>query len=169
MQIIIPSLAALSFLVSGPVHAATDTGLLLHDTGIGPRGSGVGVSAHIRIKLGGDRTVRKADRVKLGLSAGPMTVIPNIRAAGGITRSAPSLASFEFKPGYSATFNLAGQSLLVDRAPSHAAADESEEERDAEEQSTGDKLAWIAAVAGGIGVIVTGVLIIKVSNGDFSE
>lgn len=159
------SLAAAALLASGPVHAATDTGLVLHDTGIGLRGSGVGASAQIKINLDGKRTVRRADSIKLGISAGPITIIPNVRAAGGITRSAPSLVSFEFKPGYSSSINFAGQSVLVDNGPFHAADDEG----GGDKQSTGDKVAWVAAVAGGVLVIVAGVLLVKVSNGDFSE
>lgn len=39
-----------------PIHAAPDTGLTLHDTGIGQRGSGVGATVGLRIQLGSDWT-----------------------------------------------------------------------------------------------------------------
>ncbi len=160
-------MAMLAIVANGPLLAAPDSGLLLHDTGIGPRGTGVGVSAQIRIKLGNTHTTRKVDRVKLGISAGPVAVIPNISAAGGLTRSTPSLAGFEFKPGYSASFNFAGQSVLVDKGRLNAVDNKSDEGDD--KQSTGDKIAWVAAVAGGAMLLVGGVLYSKLESGDFSD
>ena len=65
---------------AGPLHAASDTGLQLHDTVIGHRNTGLGVSASIRINLGPGRIVRKSERVKLGIAAGPVFVIPDADA-----------------------------------------------------------------------------------------
>jgi hypothetical protein len=167
MRKTIAILAASLFSVHSPAVAATDSGLLLHDTGIGQRGSGVGISAQISIKLGGKRSVNRAERLKIGIAAGPVTVVPNVKMAGGFVRTAPLLVGFDFKPGFSTSLNFSGQKILLSNRS--ISATEESDQHDDDKQSNGDKIGWIAAVAGGVGLIVLGVLTIKASNGDFSE
>ena len=106
------SLALFVILAATPLRAAPDTGLVLHDTGIGQRGTGLGASATVQIKLGTDRVVKKSERLKLGLAAGPAFVMPNASARNGVIRGNSSLVGFEFKPGYSTSFNLAGAPVI---------------------------------------------------------
>ena len=105
--------ALLALVSNGPLQAAQDTGLLLHDTGIGQRGTAVGATVTIRVKLGSARVVQKSERVKMGLNAGPIIALPNTRTQIGIRRIEPSLVGFEWKPGYAANLNFAGNSLAT--------------------------------------------------------
>jgi hypothetical protein len=154
-------LAVAALTVATPLKAAHDTGLILPDSVRGFRGQGVGVTAGIKITLGPDRVVKRSERVKLGVTAGPVFVLPDTNGVDGWKRIEPSLASFELKPGYSASFNLSGNALIVDYTQLGAAED------DDGGQDTGDKVAWVAAVAGVVAVVVIGgVFIAARANSD---
>ena len=159
------SLALCAILAATPLQAARDTGLILQDTGIGQRGTGLGVSASVQIKLGGDRVVKKSERVKLGLSAGPAFVKPDASAHNGILRGNSSLVGLEFKPGYSTSLNLAGAPVMKSYTLL-GAAENDKAENDEDKQSTVDKVAWVAAVAGGVMVVLVGGALIYLTNCD---
>lgn len=131
-----------------PLHAAPDTGLMLHDTDIGQRNTGVGATIGLRIKLGSDRIVKRSERLRLGIAAGPVMVLPDPAAPNRVRRSQASFVGFELKPGYSTTLNFAGTSIATDYTRLGAA--EKEKSGGGEKQSTGDKIGWVAAVAGGV-------------------
>ena len=158
-------LAFIALASSMPLSAAPDTGLVLHNTGIGQRGTGLGASATVQIKLGTDRVVKKSERLKLGLAAGPAFVMPNASARNGVIRGNSSLVGFEFKPGYSTSFNLAGAPVMKSYALL-GAAENDEADNGNDEQSTVDKVAWVAAVAGGVMVVLVGGALIYLTNCD---
>ena len=153
---------------AGPLHAASDTGLQLHDTGIGHRNTGLGVSASIRINLGPGRIVRKSERVKLGIAAGPVFVIPDADAVNGVKRGAASFADIELKPGYQTSVHLAGRPVIVDLT-SLGAAEKGEDSEDGDRQNTGDKIAWVAAVAGGVMLALVGIYAASCGPGEDSS
>lgn len=165
------ALALVAVLGSTPLQAVDDTGLVLHDTGIGKRATGVGVVAGIKIKLGPDSVVDRSERVKLGIAAGPTLVLPNARTGGTTQRILPSAVSFDLRPGYSAKMNVAGQEVVAKYTQLGAAekAKDGEEDGDDDKQSTGDKIAWVAAVAGGVMLVGVGVVAILISEADCCE
>lgn len=157
--------ALLALASNGPLHAAQDTGLLLHDTGIGQRGTAVGATVTMRIKLGPEHVVRKSGRVKMGLNAGPIVALPNTRTQIGIPRIEPSLVGFEWKPGYAANLNFAGNSIATIQTRRGAAENETEDS-DEGKQSTGEKIGWIALVTGGVMVALLGTYLITCGPGE---
>lgn len=157
-------LAVVALLGSTSLRAAEDTGLVLPNHGIMQRGSGMGITAGIKIKLGSDRAVKRSERVKLGIAAGPVFVFSDAKKASGLKRSEPSFVGLELKPGYSASLKMAGQPLIADYTVLGAA--ENDEEGDNDKQSTFDKVAWVAAVAGVVTVVGLAGLIIYVSDDD---
>jgi hypothetical protein len=158
--------AALAALLgTTPIHAAPDTGFTFHDTGIGQRGSGVGATVGLRIQLGSDRIVRKSDRVKIGLAAGPVFLLPDRAAHDGVRRGQASFVGIELKSGYSASLNFAGKPIATDYSQLGAAEKEKDGDDDGK-QSAGDKIAWVAAVAGGVMVALFGAVIVHCSDSD---
>lgn len=144
-------LAIAALTATTPLHATHNTGLVLHDTGPGQRGLGVGVTAGIKIKLGPERVVKRSQRVTLGIAAGPVIVLPDAKSPNSLIRSEASLIGLEFKPGYSSSLNLSGRPILAKHTPL-GAAERSEDDG----QDAGDKVAWVAAVAGVVAVVVIG-------------
>ena len=130
---------------AGPLHAASDTGLQLHDTVIGHRNTGLGVSASIRINL-----------------------IPDADAVNGVRRGAASFADIELKPGYQTSVHLAGRPVIVDLT-SLGAAEKGEDSEDGDRQNTGDKIAWVAAVAGGVMLALVGIYAASCGPGEDSS
>ena len=106
-------LAIAALIGSTPIQAAHDTGLYLPAAGLGQRGKGVGIAAGITIKFGPERVVKRNERIRLGIAAGPIFIIRDPRAANGQKRSEASLIGFEFKPGYSTSLNLSGRPVLA--------------------------------------------------------
>lgn len=157
-------LALVALLGAMPLHAAEDTGLILPNNGIAQRGTGIGVMAGIKIKLGSDRVMKRSERVKLGIAAGPVFVLPDAQSASGLKRSEPSFVGLELKPGYSTSLKMAGQSVVADYTALGAA--EKGDEDDDDKQSTFDKVAWVAAVAGAVMVVGIGGLIIYINDDD---
>jgi hypothetical protein len=157
--------ALVALLGAMPLHAAPDTGLVLHDTGIGQRNTGVGATVGIRIQLGPDRIVKKSERVKLGIAAGPVIVLPDPSADNGIRRGEASFIGIELKPGYTTSLNFAGRPIAVDYTQLGAAEKEKDDD-DEGKQSTGDKIGWIAAVAGGVMVALFGVWYVACVEGN---
>ena len=157
-------LALVALLGSTSLRAAEDTGLILPDNGIAQRGSGIGITAGIKIRLGSDRVVKRSERVKLGIAAGPVFVLPDPRSASGLQRSDPSFVGLELKPGYSTSLKMAGQPVLARYTALGAA--ENDKEDDEDKQSTFDKVAWVAAVAGVVAVVGIGGLMIYINDDD---
>lgn len=161
-------LALVSMIGTAPLHAAHDTGLVLHDTGIGQRGTGVGIKAGVRITFGPKSVVEDSKRIKFGISAGPAFVLPDVSAPNGLRRGVSDFVGFEVSPGYSSQLNFAGTPLLVDYTELGAA--EKDDDEDDGKQSTGDKVAWVAAVAGGVMVVlIAGATIALATCDDCSE
>lgn len=167
------ALAILALIGSSTAQAAQDMGLTLHN---GPRASaprgGVGAQASVTIRLGDRRTVRESEKVMLGIAAGPMLAIPSRNSAAGERRAIAGLASFTLKPGYSSTVSVASQPVLRSYTLLGAAeADQQEggETKPKKKQRTGDKIAWVAAVAGGVMVLLIGAFAIACSGGNCSD
>jgi hypothetical protein len=144
------------FMLGQPALAAPDMGLHLHDTGIGHRSTGIGVSASVRIGLGADRVVKESERVKIGVSAGPTFSMLDADAPNGIRRGSVSLIGIEIQPDYATRFKAAGLPIAVDYTRLGAAEKDSEDTEE-DRQSTGDKVAWVAAVAGGVMLALVGI------------
>jgi opacity protein-like surface antigen len=158
-------IAALAGLLGAtPIQAAPDTGPRIHDTGIGQRATGVGATIGLKIKFGPDHVVRKSEQVKLGISAGPVMMMPDASAQDGVRRTQSSLFGFEVKPGFSASLNFAGRPILANYTKLGAA--ENDEGGDGDKQSTGDKIAWVAAVAGGVMVALIGGVLVYCDDND---
>ena len=87
--------ALFALLGAMPLQAAPDAGLVLHDTDIGQRNTGVGATFGIRIQLGPNRIVKKSERVKLGIAAGPVFVLADPFADNGIRRGQASFIGAE--------------------------------------------------------------------------
>jgi hypothetical protein len=145
----------LTSLAATPLQAASDSGLTLHNQTSASVSRGMGVQASLTLKFGDRRTVRASEKLALGIAAGPVISVTDSRGSGGTRRSGASVASFALKPGYSATLSLAGQPLIKSYTKLGAA---DEQRSDGEKkQGTGDKAAWVAAVAGGVMVALLGV------------
>ncbi len=156
------SAALMLALMSGSAaQAANDVGLTQHDgpRAFGSRG-GVGAMASVTIRLGDEKIVRASDKVTFGFAAGPTITIPTRNSVAAEKRGVAGLAAFSFKPGYASTLSLGGQPVL--RSYTRLGAAEAGPKEDGttkqqKKQSTGDKVAWMAAVAGGVMVVLVGV------------
>jgi|GEM_PF-6672640 hypothetical protein len=161
-------LALTGLVLSPAAQAAPDTGLVLHNTGIGQIQTGVGAMAGVKIKLGSEREVKKSEKVKLSLAAGPIMAVPDAKSLDGLRRGEASLIGFELNPGYSTSVNFAGKPVAV-HYTKLGAAEKSEQEDDDGKQSTGDKAAWVALVAGGVMLALVGYYIAECGSGRCSE
>lgn len=111
------------------------------------------------------------EKVTLAISAGPVLAIADGRAAGGIRHATASFASVTVKPGYSTSLAVAGWPALSSFTALGAAEDEKDGDRgkSGKKQSTGSKIAWVAAVAGGVMIALIGAVVIHCDNGNCSE
>jgi hypothetical protein len=129
--------------------------------------------------LGPQKKVAKKERVKLTLGAGPIMTFTDPSSANGYRRNDASLIGLELRPGYSTQLNFAGQPMLVGYTKLGAADKEqktSENEgqspngkTDKNKQSTGDKIAWVAAVTGGVMAVLVGIWYDACGEGRCSE
>lgn len=158
------SLAFVALMGAMPLQAASDPGLMLHDTGIGQRNTGVGATVGIRIQLGSDRVVQGSERLKLNIEAGPVIVSPDATAADGVRRGQASFVGFDLRPRYSTSLNFAGRPIATDYTRL-GAAEKEKDGKDDDKQNTGDKIGWVAAVAGGVMVALVGAWYIACNNG----
>jgi hypothetical protein len=157
--------ALVGLLGAAPVQAASDMGLTLHNSGMGQRAMGVGAKVGVRIGLGPDRVVKKSERLKLGISAGPAMVMPNSASAIGMKRDQASFIGLEMRPGYSASFNLAGRPVMSGYTKL-GAAEKDKESEEGDKQSTGSKIGWVALVAGGVMVALVGTYLLACGPGE---
>ncbi len=105
--------ACLGMMLSGPLSAATDMGLTLHQGrgAIAPSGS-LGVQMRGSIRLGGKKSARAMDRVTFGLNAGPVITTKSNNALGHKS-VVGNVANIQFKPGRSVTLSFAGQPMTA--------------------------------------------------------
>ena len=161
MQRFSSAIAILALIGSSTAQAATDMGLTLHQGArTSASHSGVGAQASVTVRLGDRRVVRDSEKVMLGVAAGPMLAIPARQSIAGGRRAVAGLASISMKPGYSSTFSFAGQPVLQSYTRLGAAEDGAQSDgapKQKKKQGTGDKIAWVAAVAGGVMVVLVGV------------
>jgi hypothetical protein len=99
--------------VSMPAHAAQDMGLSFNSGPSRSSASGVGAQASVTIRLGDQRSVRAADKMVLGVAAGPILSVADRHAVLGVRQSAPALAGLAIRPGYWAKLSLAGRPLIT--------------------------------------------------------
>jgi hypothetical protein len=162
------TVALIALLGSMPLQAATDAGLTLHNMNVGQRGSGVGTAVNLKLKLGSERIVRGSERLKLGIAAGPTLTMPNASSHHGIMRRQPTLVGIEFQPGYAASLNFGGKPVMT--SYTHLGATENEKDgKDEGKQGTGDKVAWVALVGGGVMLALIGVYALSCGNGEDSS
>jgi hypothetical protein len=165
----INSLVALfALLGSVPAQAANDMGLTLHQNSQGAATKGgIGAQASLRIRLGETRTSKASDKLVLGLRAGPIISVQDRRSGAATHQITSDLASLNFRPGYSFSANLVGKPVATHLTRLGAAEDEDQDaEKPRKKQSTGDKAAWVALVAGGVMLLVVGVYVTTCLSGD---
>lgn len=161
-------LALTGLVLSSSAQAAQDTGLVLHNTGIGQIQTGVGAMTSVKIKLGSEREVDRSEKVKLNLSAGPIMAVPDATSLDGVRRGEASLIGFELNPGYSTSVNFAGKPVAIHYTKLGAAENDQDEEDDGK-QGTVDKVAWVALVAGGVMLALVGYYVAECGSGRCSE
>ncbi len=125
--------------------------------------TGVAIAATLRITLGPSDVVANDERVNLGLLAGPAL---SFHARDGVNRRDHRVAplfSFDVRPGSGSRLRLGGQSLLSTGAL-HA-----EDTKEEDGQSTGEKIGSVAAVAGGVMVLVVGGWLIATATSDGND
>lgn len=126
-----------------PALAARDPGLSHQSTALRHnRVGGVGLEAGLTLKLGDRRAVRPAERLRIGVAAGP-----------SVAARTSSLAGLSINPGRSATFTLAGQPVA--RHLTRLGADE--EGRDEKKDGKGPSTLGWAAIGVGALVVAGGV------------
>lgn len=153
--------AAMLSLISGTTaHAAKDVGLTAQHFRSGGLQSGVGAQLSISIKLDSKRAVRESERIRIGFTAGPVMIAPNVKT-GNIHRGFSNMAGFSLHPGHSVTLTIAGQPVAT-RYTVRGAAQKAQ--GDVSEQGRKDKrgpspVGWIAIGAGAFAVagLVVGV------------
>ena len=121
---------------------------------------GFGAQARVTIKFGDRRTVAAPEKVTLGVAAGPVVTMRNDRSSSIRDQISPALG-LTLRPGYSTSLDLVGRPIATDYTRLGAAKDEKKgDEPDqsdkGKKQDTGDKVAWVAAVAGGVMVVLIG-------------
>ncbi len=111
MRMISAGLITLMF--GSSLSAATDPGLSVPGALYQKRDSGgVGAQMGVRIKLGSDAQVKDVDRVALGISAGPVMTLRDVRAPSGFRAGIAPVANFTLNPGFGAQAKLMGQPVL---------------------------------------------------------
>lgn len=158
MKAHVSAIVIAALLCSVPAHAATDMGLTLHN-GLALRGRAVGAQAGVTIKLGDRRVMRESEKVTLGIQAGPVFSVRDRSSVNGERRMVGNMLSLTLKPGYATSLSIGGQSLAAEYT-SLGAAEADDEGKPKKKQGTGDKIAWVAAVAGGVMVILIGATVI---------
>ncbi len=158
-------LALMVLLGAVPLQAASDSGLMLHGMGAGPRNTGVGATVGVRIQLGSDRVVRRSERVKLGFATGPVVALTDTAALNGVRRVQASFVGFDLKPGYAGSFTFAGHPIAT-RYTQLGAAEKDKEGGNEDKQSTGSKISWVALVAGGVVVALVGTYLLSCGAGE---
>lgn len=138
---------ALSSLFATPLHAASDPGLMLHDTRGGQRQVGAGARVSVTVPLGAARSEER--HPVIAFDAGPA-----VTRTGGMLkvrdrfRVAP-LTRVALRPGYDANWSLAGQRLAEYQAPA-ALRDEEARLADGERKN----VSTLGKVGIGVGVLV---------------
>lgn len=155
--------AAAALSIVGPAQAANDAGLTLHDGPMVGRSSasGAGLSLKARWDAVDRRNTSPLSAVEL--RAGPVLTLRDGSAIDGFRRGIVPVAALRFGRSDGIAFHLVGQELASD-ARSHA-----NEDKPKKKQSTGDKIAWVAAVAGGVMLALVGGVLIHCSGGNCSE
>jgi hypothetical protein len=153
MRKIITSMVLAGLVAVTPLQAVPNDSPFFNETGSARSGTGVGASVGIRINLGSDRVVKKKDRIKLGLSAGPVFVRQN---SSNVDRVGLSLIEVEMKPGYETSFQLAGNPVAVDYTQLGAAENGKEDKGDKDDDKRGTA-ETVLIVAGGI--LVAGLVV----------
>jgi hypothetical protein len=168
MQRINLLIALFALLGSVPAQAANDIGLTLHQNSQGAANiGGVGAQASLRIRLGETRTSEASDKLVLALHAGPIVSVQDRRSGAATRQITTNLASLNFRPGYSFSANLVGKPVATHLTRLGAAEGEGQDaEKPSKKQSTGNKAAWVALVAGGVMLIVVGVYVTTCLSGD---
>lgn len=161
--------AVVALLVAVPSQAATDMGLTLQNAPLSTsRSSGIGAQAAVTIRLGDRRTARASEKVTLGVQAGPVTLLQNRSTIGGQRRIMGNALSFSLKPSYATTLAIAGQPVATTLTRLGAAENE-DDEKSEKKQGTGDKVAWVAVVAGGVMAGLVAAFAIHCGGGACSE
>ena len=146
---------------SMPAYAAQDLGLSVGSGRSSVASSGFGAQASVVIKFGDKRTVPVSEKVAFGIAASPVVSLRDGRSPGRVRDHISPTLGLTLRPGYSTTLDMAGQPLLTEYTRMGAAeeskkSDESDQSDGKKKQDTGDKIAWVALVAGGVMVALIG-------------
>ncbi len=168
----VATLIALSMIATSlPAQAAQDMGLSYNGRAVGSTTYGMGAQANVRVKLGSRNTVRASDRVALGIAAGPIVTARDYQRPFGVRQGISPVLGVAIRPGYSASLSIAGQSLETHHTKLGAAeSDQQSSDRpQKEKQDTGEKVAWVAAVAGGVMLVLVGIVVARCTSGACSD
>lgn len=100
-------LAAAAAALATPAQAARDEGLSLHTGRAAVVRNGLGAQFGLVLRLDDARVVRAADRLRLGVSAGP------IMSRNDGRRSASTLFAVNLSPGYKTELSFAGRPVAT--------------------------------------------------------
>jgi hypothetical protein len=145
MRKVILALAGAAIITSTTAQAADDTGLRLHTyRGAGTQ-SAMGARLGLSLKLDSQRVVRDSERLQIGFAAGPVLAVQDART-GAVRHGQSQLASFTLRPGYSASFMLAGRPIVTGYTQLGAAdkqAGESNDDGDKPRKKSGPSTATV--------------------------
>ena len=98
-------LALLAVSGATSAEAAQDTGLMLHNQRNAVLARSNGVQMSLNLKFGDRRSVRKSERLRLGVSAGPLLTLTDG------SRLAARTMEFSISPGYQTSFRAGNHDL----------------------------------------------------------
>lgn len=147
---------------SNPAHAAQDSGLSFGSGQSSLASRGFGARASVTVRFGDRRTVRASEKMVLSIAAGPVLGLRGGQSSLREREHISPVFGLNIRPGHAASLNLAGQPLAT-RYTRLGAAEEDKK------QDTGDKIAWVALVAGGVMVALVGYVVIRCNGGACSD
>lgn len=153
------AILAVSGLVATPLQAATDPGLMLHDTYASSRQIGVGARASVTIPLGADPA--RARRTVLAIDAGPATSRAGSAVRVGDRFRVAPLTRLAVRPAYDVQWTVAGKSLAQVQSPA-ALRDERRRPTTGEQRNISN--VGIVAIGVGVAAIIGGLLFIDAMN-----
>ena len=164
MKAHISALVIAALLSSIPTHAATDMGLTLQKRPADASLSGaVAAQASVIVRFGDSRVMRDSEKVTLGIHAGPVLNVRDRSFNNDRRRMVGNMVSLNLNPGYATSLSIGGQPVATGYTRL-GAVEADQEGKPTKKQGTGDKIAWVALVAGGVMVVLIGAVAIALST-----
>jgi hypothetical protein len=154
---------ALLALVQSPVAlAAQDSGYVATSALPVAGGHAIGAQLGLRVKFGDRKTAPAAEKIRLGIAAGPIISYRAQRSSLGYRQSQPSFAGLSLVPGRSLSLTLAGQPLATHYTALGAAEQgDGEGKKDRKGPST---LGWVAIGVAALVVVTVAAAAIALSD-----